>query len=178
MLRLNSASSQAYGYTTGYGSDLDNAFTFDVWARNLNASTGGVLIAEWGEYPYNPGGWTDNQMGFADSTINFGVYNTGAVTGPAWSSSNWYHIVMTYDVTASPTLKAYVNGVLVGTTDGAKGNPGSTYLSMGYPGNDYIGINGFPYFNGYVGAWKIYNAALTANQVSQNFAAFRARYGA
>ena len=181
VLRLNSASSQAYGYVggTGYGSDLNNAFTFDVWARNLSPGTSGVLIAEWGQWDpgYNLGGWTDNQMGFTTGTINMGLYNTGYVTGPGWSSSNWYHIVMAYDVTVSPTLRTYVNGVFAGSTDGAKGNPGTTYLSMGYPGNDYIGV-GINYFNGYVGAWKIYNRALTANEVSQNFAALRGRYGA
>jgi hypothetical protein len=183
VLQLTAASSQYYGYVggSGYGSDLNNAFTFDVWARNLSANTPGVLIAEWGEWDnpgYNYGGWTDNQMGFTNGTINMGLYNTGYVTGPGWSSSNWYHIVMCYDVNVSPTLNTYVNGVFAGSTDGGKGNPGTTFLSMGFPGNDYIGINGYPYFNGYVGAWKIYNRALTANEVTQNFAALRGRYRA
>jgi len=180
VLQLASASSQYFGYVggVGYGADLDSAFTFDVWARNLSAGSPGTLIAEWGQWDpgYNYGGWTDNQMGFTNGTINMGLYNTGYVTGPGWTSTNWYHIVMSYDVTVSPTLKTYVNGAFAGSTDGAKGNPGSTFLSMGFPGNDYIGINGFPYFNGYIGAWKIYNRALSALEVNQNFSALRFRY--
>jgi len=38
------------------------------------------------------------------------------------------------------------------------------------------GINGFPYFNGYIGAWKIYNRALSALEVNQNFSALRFRF--
>ena len=177
VLRLTAASSQYYVYDNGYGTDLNNAFTFDVWARNLSAGAGGILISEWDNPNASVSGWTDDQMGFSTGTINMGVYNTGYVTGPGWSSSNWYHIVMCYDVNVSPTLQTYVNGVFVGSTDGAKGSPGNTFLTMGAAGNDYIGIINIPYFNGYVGAWKIYNRALTANEVSQNFAAFRARYG-
>jgi hypothetical protein len=33
------------------------------------------------------------------------------------------------------------------------------------------------YFNGYIGAWKIYNRALTSTEVTQNFNALRGRYG-
>ena len=46
VLRLTSASSQYFGYTTGYGTSLDSAFTFDVWCQNLSASTAGNLIGE------------------------------------------------------------------------------------------------------------------------------------
>jgi hypothetical protein len=35
VLRLTSASSQYFGYTTGYGTSLNSAFTFDVWCQNL-----------------------------------------------------------------------------------------------------------------------------------------------
>ena len=178
VLQLTAASSQYYVYQSGYGTDLDNAFTFDVWARNLSAGTGGILISEWDNATLDTGGWNDDQMGFASSgTINMGVYNTGAITGPGWNTNNWYHIVMSYDQNLSPCLTTYVNGVVVGTASGAKGNPGATYLTMGAPANDFIGIINFPYFNGYIGAWKIYNRALTANEVVQNFAALRGRYG-
>ena len=177
VLRLNAAASQYFVDTNGYGTDLDNAFTFDVWCYPLTGNSPGVLIGEWDNPNLNTGGWTDDQMGFSNGTIQMGVYNTGYVTGPSWTLLNWYHIVMSYDVTASPTLKTYVNGTFVGSTDGAKGNPGTTYLTMGAPGNDYINISGTPYFNGYIGAWKIYNRGLSAAEVTQNYNALRGRYG-
>lgn len=177
VLRLSGAASQYFVDTNGYNNDLDNAFTYDVWCCPLTGASPGVLIGEWDNSDINTGGWTTDLMGFANGTIQMGVYNTGYVTGPSWNLLNWYHIVMTYDSTTSPTLKTYVNNAYVGSTDGAKGSPSPTYLTMGAPGNDYIGISGTPYFNGYIGAWKIYNRALTANEVSQNFAALKGRYG-
>ena len=54
-----------------------------------------------------------------------------------------------------------------GTKSGAKSSPGGTFLSMGR--SDGVGayLNGVTnYFNGYIGAWKIYNRALTATEVS------------
>ena len=174
VLRLSSAASQYFVDTVGYGADLNDAFTFDVWCCPLTGNSPGVLIAEWDNPNLDTGGWNDNQMGFADSTIQMGLYNTGYVTGPAWTLLNWYNIVMTYD---GSTMSTYVNNAASGTTPGAKGSPSGTYLTMGAPANDYIGINNTPYFNGWIGAWKIYNRALAAAEVQQNYNALRGRYG-
>jgi len=185
VLQLSSASSQYFGYTGGYGTTLNNGFTFDVWCRNLSASTAGTLIAEWSNGTWNSG-WTDAQMGFIAGSINAGVYNLGGtIAQSGWSSSTWYNIVMTYDLA---TVRTYVNGAAGGTIAGTKSNPPgttpyATYLSMGRPdatgggnGGSYIG-GVANYFNGYIGAWKIYSAALTPTQVTQNFTALRSRYG-
>ena len=176
VLQLSSASSQYLGNTSGYGTSLDSRFTFDVWARNLSAGTPGNLIGEWSNGTFNSG-WTDNQMGFNTTQINMGVYNAGYATGASgWSSTSWYHIVMTYDGSTNPTMKTYVNNVAGGTLAGAKQSPGGTYLSMGLPAFDYL--NGVVnYFNGYIGAWKIYDRALTATEVQQNYQALAWRYG-
>jgi hypothetical protein len=176
VLRLTSASSQYFGYTTGYGSSLDSAFTFDVWCQNLSASTNGSLIGEWNNSTFNSG-WTDNQMGFTTSEIRCFVYNTGFTTAQAsWNNTTWYNIVMTYNGAAG--IATYVNGTAGGTKAGAKQNPpGDTFLSMGRPsGGDYLG-GVTNYFNGYIGAWKIYNRALTSTEVTQNFNVLRGRYG-
>jgi hypothetical protein len=46
---------------------------------------------------------------------------------------------------------------------------------MGKPCADYL--NGVEdYFNGYIGAWKIYDRALTAEEVLQNYQALLIRY--
>lgn len=177
VLRLSGAASQYFVDMNGYNNDLDNAFTYDVWCCPLTGASPGILVSEWDNPNLNTGGWTTDLMGFSDTTIQFGVYNTGYVTGPGWSLLTWYHIVMTYDSTVSPTLKAYVNTAYVGSTDGVKGSPTPTYLTMGAPGNNYINIAGTPYFNGYIGAWKIYNRALSAAEINQNFAALSGRYG-
>ena len=176
VLRLNSASSQYFGSTTGYGDSLDSAFTFDVWCQNLSASTNGNLIAEWNNSTFNSG-WTDNQMGFTTSAIRCFVYNTGVTTAQAsWNNTTWYNIVMTYNGAAG--IATYVNGTAGGTQAGAKQNPpGNTFLSMGRPpGGDYLG-GVTNYFNGYIGAWKIYNRALNTTELIQNYNALKSRYG-
>jgi hypothetical protein len=176
VLRLTSASSQYFGYTTGYGTSLDSAFTFDVWCQNLSASTAGNLIGEFNNSTFDSG-WTDNQMGFTTTAINCGVYNQGFTTAKSsWNNTTWYNIVMTYNGAAG--IVTYVNGTAGGTKAGAKQNPGGagTFLSMGRPANDFL--NGaLNYFNGYIGAWKIYNRNLTSTEVTQNFNALRGRYG-
>ena len=178
VLQLN-GSSQYFSKADGYGSDLDSAFTFDVWACPVSANTPGVLIAEWS--PTVGGGWQDTQMGFTNVDIRAGVYNTNAaISKDSWTANTWYHIVTTYD---GSMLRTYVNGVAGATSTGAKqspttnggGNP--TVLSMGIPCFDYLGgLAG--YFHGYIGAWKIYNRALADNEVAQNFHALQTRYGA
>jgi len=179
VLILTSASSQYFGYTTGYGTSLDSAFTFDVWCRNLSGSTAGTLIGEWSNNTFSSG-WTDAQMGFNATQINCGVYNTGYATAQAsWNNTTWYNIVMTYNSAAG--IATYVNNTAGATKAGAKQNPSGTgtFLSMGKPdgaGGGYL--NGVTnYFNGYIGVWKIYNRALTSIEVTQNFNALRGRYG-
>jgi len=105
------------------------------------------------------------------------VYNQGFTTAKSsWNNTTWYNIVMTYNGAAG--IVTYVNGTAGGTKAGAKQNPGGagTFLSMGRPANDFL--NGaLNYFNGYIGAWKIYNRNLTSTEVTQNFNALRGRYG-
>ena len=177
VLELSSASSQFFGDTNTYGADLDDAFTFDVWCSPTSASTAGTLIAEWSDGSW-ASGWQDNQMGFTAGSINCGVYNTGYAEAKAtWTANTWYHIVMTYD---GSIMRTYVDGVAGGTTSGAKESPSNygypgTGLSMGKPCADYL--NGVEdYFNGYIGAWKIYDRALTAEEVLQNYQALLSRY--
>jgi hypothetical protein len=176
VLQLN-GSSQYFAKNDGYGSDLDSAFTFDVWACPVSAGTPGVLIAEWS--PTVTGGWQDTQMGFTNVDIRAGVYNTNAaVAKDSWTANTWYHIVTTYD---GSILRTYVNSVAGATSAGAKQSPtgssvGPTVLSMGIPCADYLGgVSG--YFHGFIGAWKIYNRALTPAEVNQNFNALRGQYG-
>ena len=72
---------------------------------------------------------------------------------------------MTYN--SSVGMKTFVNATAGGVTVGARSLPASTFLSMGKPSNfDYL--NGVSqYFNGYIGAWKIYSRALTVEEITQ-----------
>lgn len=91
------------------------------------------------------------------------------------TSNTWYHATFTtsYDG-VNTTMKIYTNGVetATGTFAGAQGYDGSYSFSVG------DGQNASWYrFDGQVPVVKVYNRALSAAEVKQNFNALRGRYG-
>ena len=83
------------------------------------------------------------------------------------STDEWYHITATDN---DSTVKIYINGVLDASTSSAP-----AVLRSGH--SPRIGNFGSFYFNGDISQMKIYNKALTANEVLTNFEASRDRYG-
>jgi len=89
--------------------------------------------------------------------------------------STWYYIAGTYDSTTK-ILALYINGNLQASTT-LTTNPPST-------GNQYVQIAcsdgvSLPanYFSGNVAQAQIYNRALSAQEVAQNYNALKARFG-
>lgn len=188
-LVFNSASSQWAIDTAGYGTLLNTAsgFTYDLWFYPITVN--GTLITEYSNNTANSG-WQDAQMGITSSgNLNTGVYNgSGAglnpsISGPVITANKWYHCVLVYD--GSTTITEYVNGVNAGSVtfsltklNPPGGTPYATYLSLAHTDSTGYYIGGVTgYFNGYIGAWKMYSRALSATEVSQNFQALRNRYG-
>lgn len=93
----------------------------------------------------------------------------GAPTGNALAVNGWTHCVMTFD---GINQVMYQNGVAITTTS----FPGNIRTDVNTP----VFIGGYwggEYFNGKVGNVQIYNRALSANEIKQNFNALRGRYG-
>jgi hypothetical protein len=86
--------------------------------------------------------------------------------------SAWNHIVCTY---TSGTKTSYVNGVQVAQSTGLSGTlvTGGTNQYIGKYGN---AGNNYP-FNGRIGETRVYNIALSAAQVLQNYNATKGRFG-
>jgi hypothetical protein len=82
---------------------------------------------------------------------------------------NWYMGTMTFDGT---TARLYLNGTQTGsTTTGGPVTLNSTQqLQIGTRGAGDV-------FNGNISSVSIYNRALTAQEIQQNFEAMRSRYG-
>jgi hypothetical protein len=105
----------------------------------------------------------DNQVSYVMSSI--------------LTSNTWYYVNMVFDITAG--MRLYVNGFLVAS------NNNTWELTILSPprGPQYIGRHsrGVPesqdYFAGEISQVKIYNKALTAAEIKQNFEATRSRYG-
>jgi len=104
-----------------------------------------------------------------------GITQLSTITSTYMNTANWYQVVGTY---TSGTRRLYINGVLV-NSDTQSGtiatNAGG--MSIGAYGG-YTGAGGRDYFyNGNEAVCKVYNRALSAAEVSQNFNALRGRYG-
>jgi hypothetical protein len=106
---------------------------------------------------------------FFTERFTSGSYNPVSVTlNQSITVNNWHHIVGTYDGT---TLTLYRNGSSVGTPVTTTGNITNSSKTL------TLGVRGGQYFDGRISNAKIYNRALTAAEISQNFNALRGRYG-
>jgi hypothetical protein len=188
----NGVSNTAIGYTyaasfngsnqyafplNGFGTQLNqtSGTTYELWIRPATTANG-TLIIEVDSTTIPPGGYRAAQMAVVSTHLNAGVYNTGYITGPVVNANTWYNFSLVYNGTDTTT--SYINGNSVGTTSGAESTPGQDYLVLGYPdgvGSYLGGATGF--YNGYVGAWRVYNRGLSSTEIQQNFNAVRGRYG-
>jgi hypothetical protein len=90
------------------------------------------------------------------------------------NTSQYAHIVATY---TSGARKIYINGVLVVSDTAAFTIPNAgNGCSIGVSGGYSLGSPGY-YYNGNIAIVKVYNKALSAAEVSQNFNALRGRFG-
>jgi hypothetical protein len=97
------------------------------------------------------------------------------------STNIWYNVVMVYNgnaITNSDKINLYVQGILTSLTFGGSNIPSTT----SNPADDArIGGMLFSaqprYFNGRVSQTQIYNRALSASEILQNYNAQKGRYG-
>ena len=92
---------------------------------------------------------------------------TGNVSSSAISPGSWFHFSLVFD---SNTFYGYVNGIQTGTA------PISDNLIFNRIGYDTNRDNYPAYFKGKISNFKIYNKALTAQEIQQNFNATRSRF--
>lgn len=147
-------------------------FTKEVWlySNYKGSSTSHPNILSWGNNSAN------NKNGLAlqtDAGGNAQILHWFYANDYVWSitdiTGSWNSIVITY---TAATLTLYINGVNNGTKS-VTGTPNvaSTNLEIGF-------YSTFNYaFNGNISNIKVYNRALTATEVQQNFNALRGRYG-
>jgi hypothetical protein len=113
-------------------------------------------------YPRTDNGW--NNCSFY---LNIGTWTT---LSTAWPSRNaWHHTAATYDGNA---MSIYINGNLVASKSQTGAiSTNTNALSIG----DQPGYS--EYFGGNLSNLRLYNRALTAAEVKQNFNALRGRFG-
>jgi hypothetical protein len=98
------------------------------------------------------------------------LYQTQAEANTPYTAGVWQNITFTY---THPTIKSYMNGVYKNSY---------TNSNINTVGNEYLNIgkgtySPYFYFNGNIGTTLIYNRALSADEVLQNYNAQKGRFG-
>lgn len=143
------------------GRSTSSAFTVEAWIKSDITSGARMWV--------DVGGNGSSQR-FYSSLIHPQAGNPMGIQGNGWSTSvpydtNWHHQTIVMD---GSTAKGYCDGELVHT----KG-----YTSYNLPGSITIGGRSGYYWDGNISIVKIYEKALTEQEIKQNFEAHRARYG-
>ena len=109
-----------------------------------------------------------------NGAIRVGVYSGGtryvSNHGSGLLDGNWHHIGFTSDGT---TKTAYIDGESVGTQS-ISGTLSSSFSNRRL---GRFGSNNAYYANANISLYQIYNRALTATEIKQNFNATRGRFG-
>ena len=165
-------------YTTPIGT---NPATFSTWIRYTSSQIG-VFMSKRLDAPTYPqvglfiagdssGNTPGTRIGVSD--VQTTSLLRAGVTSGSYGDGRWHHIVGTR---TSTTTQLYVDGILLfNSSSAAIDLTASSKLFIGRSGNNQI-VGGAP-FNGSIALTQVYNRALNASEVLQNFNATRARFG-
>ena len=157
-------------YVTGIGSSIvptsTAPYTVSVWCyRNTNNTGYNELLAQWTSANSNNSFF----FGFNNSNVRFTDNWNDVVVSGAGNTNVWMNLVGVYTVS---NAYIYLNGVLAAT----KGS-GFTYTGTGPLIIGRQGELASEYFDGRISNALIYNRALAASEISQNYEADKTRFG-
>lgn len=166
-----------YQYASTSNLENLNTWTIESWFRVTSNLTGQITTVVCNMFDLvshlNFSMGTNNAP--TDYNISVGFFESGwrNTTGFAPTLNTWYHVVGTYD---GSTVKQYVNNALNSqlTYSGTPQSGGDIHIGRRWDSSDTDSINFFP---GDISVVRIYDIALTENQVAQNYNAHKKRYG-
>jgi hypothetical protein len=141
--------------------DVTTGLTMECWVYINDITTGGRLISKWGATQPNRSYQMFMNNALVRSLIGDGTTQAATQTTTSLSVDNWYHIAVTYNQT---NLKTYLNGV----EDDSQNVTFSIYNSnepiyLGkYVSTSFESVNP-------IAQPRIYNRALTAEEVQRNY---------
>ena len=166
-------------------SRLSSSATEAVFKAESIPSSGYVMIFGYKHVGGNYSQFTTAPITLkSDGAIFSSVITSNEVYRPVYSSAistgRYYHVVLNKD-TVNGTLELYVNGSLVSNT---------TFTASNYPiwqgipqGTNYLEIGGLTttsgwdkFLNGSVPIGKLYSRTITAQEVQQNYNAYKNRF--
>lgn len=175
----------SYNGSTSQVAIADNAlleagsgdWTMEAWVSVANTTGGKVILGKF-----------DNGGMAADVSYSIRVSNSdlyaqmgdglgGYINSTAYTLSinTWVHVVYVWTNIAANTLETYVNGASIGSVSHSLASllntPNGVYLGS-YNGGEYS-----QWYNGKIGITRLYNRALTSDEVLQNYNTNRGLYG-
>ena len=142
-----------------------------IYKQGDNTINGWVALAAWGTNTAN-----QKRMIFVSSNsgqsnrIYTGFYANDYNWGTGVTNNVWTYLVWTYN---GSTEAIYLNGSLYGTHAVSNVN---TVLGVNHEIGAYFDSSFISYYNGKISNFQIYNRALSAAEISQNFNATRKRF--
>lgn len=151
-------------------------WTMEAWVRQ-SVTGNDVVLGK-----FDSGGLAQDVGYSIRTTANTFYAQFGDGTGTFLNSSNytstintWFQIVYVFKTGAIKTLETFVNGSTIGTVNhtlnSILNNPSNLYVGS-YNGGEYS-----QWFDGRIGIVRLYNDALSAAEVLQNFNADKSKYG-
>jgi hypothetical protein len=147
------------------------------------AQRGVFVIASYQGNPYSTG-YHFSAIDLVSGQVEFGLWDGTTITstGPtgALTLNAWHQVVLTYNGDGFP-VRGYIDGVLVSSTANMNwdspmdDSAPSFYIAFGAA--DITNQGDGSYFDGRMGIIRMYNRALTATEVLQNFENDRDQYG-
>jgi hypothetical protein len=151
-------------------------WTMEVWVYLSSGSGAKVVLGK-----FDPGGGAQD-VSYSIRISGAGIFaqiGNGANvvdTSPYTLTLNtWTHVTYVWKNVATNSLEAYINGVSVQSVSHSFSSILNTSANLyigSYNGGEYS-----QYMNGRIGVTRLYSAALTGEQVSQNYQAQRGVYG-
>jgi hypothetical protein len=119
-------------------------------AEQYNADNKGFLLDKYG---------ANTDLRFV---LNPGTGEVSKTFGLSWSTDTWYHVAVTVD---GSNIKLYRDGIFIVSQSAGTMNASTqkVYIGRGYASSAI--------FNGTIDEVKIYNRALTADEIQEDFAA-------
>jgi len=167
-----------------YNSANSGSIVFDGVDDRIECGTFSVPFLTVSTWVYKT--TSTNEQGICRKQLGWAVSNYQGVLqvapGTSWQFYNtgytiplntWVNIVYTYSGTgATGSQTVYINGSSIYSTSAGSGaiSSNANAVRVGFDDNGW-------YWNGRIAQTQIYNRALTATEIAQNFNATRSRYG-
>lgn len=153
-----------------------NTISCFLWVYPMS---NGVILTEQGT---NSGGsldgdWYDSQVEIVSGTLNFRVWpGSGISSNLNISNYNWYYMGFSYNGITN-ILSCYVNGQLVASTSISRQAPNPSYgLFYAISSNTFTNMGSNSYAKMKLGAFHVYNTALSQQQVINNYNSTKSNY--